>query len=202
METVPGLVSCLMITKKSRLAFSTRAVKCFEWQNYPKKELIIVTDEIDLQQVCGRPCFHFQDKTLGELRNRSVEAAHGQFVCQWDDDDWYHPERIAKQVAHLKQHRVDGCVLGRQLMHWPARNLAVISEERNWEGTILAYKDKMPAYPALARNEDAIISKGMSLIRLNEPWLYTYTVHAENTWSEDHFDKLFRRSFALPVPSV
>jgi hypothetical protein len=25
----------------------------------------------------------------------------GAIICQWDDDDCYHPERLAVQLAHM-----------------------------------------------------------------------------------------------------
>jgi glycosyltransferase involved in cell wall biosynthesis len=33
-------------------------------------------------------------RTLGSLRNLDIEMAQGEYVCQWDDDDWYHAGRI------------------------------------------------------------------------------------------------------------
>ena len=29
----------------------------------------------------------------------SVDAAAGDFIVQWDDDDWYHPRRVELQMA-------------------------------------------------------------------------------------------------------
>ena len=40
-------------------------------------------------------------QVLGTLRNRSLEEATGDFMAQWDDDDWYHPERIERQARVL-----------------------------------------------------------------------------------------------------
>lgn len=38
------------------------------------------------------------------IRNRALDEANGEFITFNDSDDWMHPERIARQVAHLQQH--------------------------------------------------------------------------------------------------
>ena len=35
--------------------------------------------------------------SLGAARNLTVDTARGAYVCQWDDDDLYHPERLRIQ---------------------------------------------------------------------------------------------------------
>ena len=94
------LVSCLMITK-NRANFAMCAVRCFLNQTYPNKELLIIDDG-----ECGelaRFIDHLDDtriryirlapgnNALGDLRNRSVALAQGEWVCQWDDDDMSDP---------------------------------------------------------------------------------------------------------------
>jgi glycosyltransferase involved in cell wall biosynthesis len=39
--------------------------------------------------------------TLGALRNISLESARSEIICQWDDDDYSHPGRLAIQVRHM-----------------------------------------------------------------------------------------------------
>jgi glycosyltransferase involved in cell wall biosynthesis len=129
--------------------------------------------------------------SLGELRNLSVLEADGEFVCQWDDDDWYHPRRLQRQLAHLLANPLaDGCVLGRWLMHWPARNAAAICGEADMAGSLLAYKAKMVKYYPRGKGEDNAIY-AMRLVRLLEPWLYTYNIHGDNTYDAEHFENLF-----------
>ncbi len=95
------LISCLCVTHhKSQLL--KRAIACFNSQTYDSKQLVIVYEETDLLT-----CAYIQSHTfasniklvaipggqsklmLGELRNRSIKEAEGEYVCQWDDDDWY-----------------------------------------------------------------------------------------------------------------
>lgn len=37
------------------------------------------------------------------IRNRALDEAKGELITFNDSDDWMHPERIARQVAHLQQ---------------------------------------------------------------------------------------------------
>jgi glycosyltransferase involved in cell wall biosynthesis len=39
--------------------------------------------------------------SLASLRNLSVGIARGEFICQWDDDDFYHPARIATHMSFM-----------------------------------------------------------------------------------------------------
>jgi hypothetical protein len=39
--------------------------------------------------------------TLGTLRGLSLDVATGEIVCQWDDDDCHHPDRILHQVQQM-----------------------------------------------------------------------------------------------------
>ena len=61
--------------------------------------------------------------TLGELRNFSVQLARYPLVCQWDDDDLYHPRRLETQFAYLKIHCADFCFLTDQLHFFEDTNM-------------------------------------------------------------------------------
>src|SRR5262245_50450534 len=96
-------VSCVMVTA-NRKALCRRAVRCFERQSYPNRELVVVDDgEQDLSEVLYslsdrhviyRRISPSADNVLGRLRNLALETATGTVIAQWDDDDWYHPERL------------------------------------------------------------------------------------------------------------
>jgi hypothetical protein len=40
--------------------------------------------------------------TLGAMRNLACELASGEVICQWDDDDFYHPTRLTDQYRSLQ----------------------------------------------------------------------------------------------------
>lgn len=123
-----------------------------------------------------------------------MEEARGKYVMQWDDDDWYHGERIRMQVEALEESRADICCLERWTMAWPARDRYVVSKRRAWEGSMLAIKEKLPRYADLRRGEDTVLldacrAGGLKIHLLDRPDLYVYVVHGQNTYPEEHFEK-------------
>jgi glycosyltransferase involved in cell wall biosynthesis len=100
------LVSCIMPTANRR-AFVPQAIRCFQRQNYAKRELIVLDDgsepvedlvprdsSITYLRLSGR-------RTLGAKRNMACDMARGDVIVHWDDDDWMAEWRIAYQVAAL-----------------------------------------------------------------------------------------------------
>ena len=200
-----GLVSCLTVTKQ-RLDLLPRAVTCFQRQSYPDRELIVVNDANDGTEeyvaslrdekiVYVRP--EQVNLPLGELRNVALVHAHGKYVAQWDDDDWYHPDRLTAQVMMLEQAEADVCLLERWTLAWPDRNLFLRSKRRPWEGTMVARRKQLPAYAALSHGEDSVFvedcrQRGQKVCLLDRPDLYLYVVHGRNTYPLDHFaDNIF-----------
>ncbi|GAC1625944.1 MAG: hypothetical protein NVS4B9_17440 [Ktedonobacteraceae bacterium] len=100
------LISCIMPTKNRR-EFVAQALYYFEQQDYPNKELIVVDDGDDLvvdlvsQHPSARYLAPQYAHTVGVKRNIACEAAQGDIICHWDDDDWYAPTRLSYQVAPL-----------------------------------------------------------------------------------------------------
>jgi glycosyltransferase involved in cell wall biosynthesis len=201
------LVSCLMVTR-GKIFPSRFAVACFQHQTYENRELIIVVDDSS----CGLLSYvgRLKDdrirvvevsagtRTLGELRNISVASARGEYVCQWDDDDLYAPERIQTQLAALLSARAAACVLRRWTLWWPETNRLAISGVRLWEGSILALRRVMPPYPALRRGEDTEMMKSLRqrerVLSLEAPSLYVYIYHGGNTFGEQHFFNIYNLS--------
>ena len=187
-----GVVSCLMVTRASRTQLAKCALACFDRQTYADRELLVVSDET-LDWPLPEKARHVylpNVQILGDLRNASIARASGEFVAQWDDDDWHHPQRLERQIAVLRDARIDGCVLSRWILAWPARGWYAISRKRVWEGSIVARRRRMPCYYAVPRSEDDVV-KGMRLGALDNPDLYIYLVHGENAWDRGHFERVF-----------
>jgi len=101
-----------MVTQPSRRAHLRRALSDYAWQTYPWRELVVVCDEqhagdaggvrADVAALgrddvrCVTPSGRL---TLGALRNVGWASASGDVTLQWDDDDRYHPDRIAAQAG-------------------------------------------------------------------------------------------------------
>jgi glycosyltransferase involved in cell wall biosynthesis len=201
------LVSCLMVSRGKSFP-SQLAVACFQHQTYENRELIIVVDD----SICDLIPYiaSLKDdrirlvevpdggRTLGELRNISIASARGEYVCQWDDDDLYAPERIQTQLAALLSARAAACVLRRWTLWWPNEDRLAISGARLWEGSILALRRAMPPYPALRRGEDTKMMKSLlqreRVLSLEAPNLYIYIHHGGNTLDEEHFFRIYNFS--------
>jgi len=102
------LVSCICPTLASRARdFLPRTIRCFESQDYPALEMVLVGDEewFSARLVPGtalRISAPIGLGTVGEKRNTACDLAHGSIICHFDDDDWSRPDRVSHQVALLQ----------------------------------------------------------------------------------------------------
>lgn len=205
------LISCLTVTQPGRLDELSQSARCFARQTYPNRELVLVHDGDDafenntraLLAGSGVQSFHIEragsGSNLGALRNLSVRIARGELVCQWDDDDLYHPERLSAQYERLLETGSDFCFLTDQL-HWFRNTGEFFWDDWNVEpwpmnliqGTLLGRRDMMPAYPELARGEDTPVlqelhRRGARLAALeSRGYLYIYTYSGKNAWDLAH----------------
>lgn len=207
------LVSCLMVTR-GRLFPARFAVDCFLRQSWAERELVLVCDApgTEVEAYCralgdARIRVVYPDaaaSSLGALRNLSLRAARGEYVCQWDDDDLYHPQRIELGMLVLQSMQADTLFLNRWMLWAPAARRIGVSGAREWEGSMLARAAGVPAYPALARGEDtavmhALVARGR-VVLLDAPWLYTYVQTGANTWTTRHFDAIWQAASFVEAP--
>jgi len=204
-------VSCLTVTA-DRKHLMKRAVLCFQNQTYKNKELVIIDDgaqdlgdiltDLPADQVKYVKLEKKPENTLGKLRNRSLDEANGDFLVQWDDDDWYHPERIAIQAQTLMA-GYDACCLSGALMH--------LDEELYMHhpyvgylpdgipGSIMHRADADIRYPHTRRAEDTVyLNEWMEQRYLQLPDDYSHLFircyHGNNTWEKDHFLRRIRNN--------
>jgi glycosyltransferase involved in cell wall biosynthesis len=103
------LVSCVLPTW-NRNDFIPSAIRCFLAQDYPDLELIIVdSGDDDTRHVIPRnePRIKYVHSEIqlpcGAARNLGTEYAKGELILNTDSDDWYHPQRVSRQVDfHMK----------------------------------------------------------------------------------------------------
>ncbi|MGW1801478.1 glycosyltransferase [Streptomyces sp. NPDC001984] len=197
-------VSCLMVTK-DRSSTARRAIRCFRTQTYPNLELVVVEDGTDdtleqhIRELGDSRIRHHrlpaEGRPLGELRNEAVDRATGPYVCQWDDDDLYDPERVETQMAAILALGAEACFLARERLWWPARHKLAISCARVWEGSMVCAKERLPRYPAQRRGEDTPVAEEVvrtcRVVSVDAPELYTYVCHGRNTFNESHFAEHF-----------
>ena len=100
------LVTCILPTK-DRAAYIPHAIRCYQAQTYPLKELIIVDNGTDITDTLIPPdpsirYARVKGKfTTGDMRNMCARYALGEIVCHFDSDDWSAPERVTDQVTRL-----------------------------------------------------------------------------------------------------
>lgn len=205
------LVSCLCVTK-NKLPHLTLAIDCFKAQIYRNRELIIIyeSDNLALKKYIKThrsvASIRFYEVpvtpklTLGELRNLSIEKSKGQYVCQWDDDDWHHPRRISEQLSAVLDNKKQASILLYWIIFDVKKRQAYLSFPWYWPGTLLFDKrlfSKGFEYPSLGKGEDAPLVQTLithkRLYPIVNPSLYVYSFHGSNTWSDDHFKMLLSR---------
>jgi glycosyltransferase involved in cell wall biosynthesis len=212
---VTPLVSCLMVTA-NRASLARRAIQCFLAQTWSNRELIIVDDGCKdyrdmLANALSAPSHHVVSggppiryeriahnpaRRLGELRNMTLDLARGDYCTQWDDDEWYHPERIERQLAALESGRSAGaCVLRDTLMHLATPDFAAhpyrTGLRNGTPGTIL-HRRTTVRYPNVSKGEDSLFRQALSktspvVVLADQAHLFIRCFHGKNTWDRRHF---------------
>jgi glycosyltransferase involved in cell wall biosynthesis len=141
---------------------------------------------------------------LGELRNLAVRSAGGEFICQWDDDDWYHSRRLEQQYEGLFSDGRHGSVIVQWIVFDAITSTAYLSHVRLWEGSILCRKNilQLKAYADKTVGEDTKTIEYLAQMDhlhflTGLPGLYIYVYHGSNTWNYDHWSAIFRFSTEL-----
>lgn len=124
------LVSCIMPTCDRRF-FVPLAIAWYQRQDWPNRELIIIDDGGDpvADLVPGDdPTIRYvrlaEKETVGAKRNRACSLARGEIILHWDDDDWYSPDRVRRQVEFLQRQGADVCGVASLLFYAPGRGKA------------------------------------------------------------------------------
>jgi glycosyltransferase involved in cell wall biosynthesis len=205
------MISCLTVTREARFSSLERAVADFVRQTWSERELVIVHDgdaafdakvrALAASHAAASIAVHREPagRALGELRNAAVDAARGDIVCQWDDDDRYHPRRLELQFAAMRVENSEFCFLTDQLhlfaadrtMYWDDWNLEV-HPLNLVQGTLLGIKAALGRYPPLARGEDTplildLLRRERRITRLRDHgYLYVYVFDGLNAWDHGH----------------
>jgi glycosyltransferase involved in cell wall biosynthesis len=189
------LVSCVMPTRNRR-AFVAQAVWYFLRQDHPRKELVVVDDGedavADLVPPDSRIRYIRLDRRtpLGAKRNAGAEAARGEVIAHWDDDDWIAPHRLSTQLRELLASGADVCG-NAALLHyaiergeaWLYRRLP---DDRPWlaGGTLVYRRDawRRAPFPEIDVGEDAeFVARHERLHAIGDTSLYVALIHRANT---------------------
>lgn len=206
-EQTYTLVSCIMPTA-NREKFVPHAIHCFLQQDYPNTELIIVDDGINAVEhlVPIHPKIKYtripeKFATLGEKRNYACSICMGDIIMHWDDDDWYAPQWISKQVQTLFETGADICGLCDLLFYAPALNqcwkYVYPPAKLHWvAGATLAYTRAFwlthPFRPKnIGEDNDFVWQKDARVAAHNFTEGFISTIHGHNTSPKHVHNKRF-----------
>ena len=201
---VPGLISCIMPTR-GRPALAMQAVRYWQAQDYPDRELIILDDEDGALGALlpADPRIRYAQLAAGESiggkRNHGVELSRGELIAQWDDDDWYAPGRLSAQAAPILEGRADvtalRCEAFFDLERWEFWACTDALHKRLFvhdvHGGTLMFRRRLfggrVQYPRASLAEDAAflmhaVRGGARLRRVDAPGLFVYLRHGTNAW--------------------
>jgi hypothetical protein len=100
------LVSCLCVTE-NRHAFMPWLLWSYDRQRWAERELVVIDSSeppVELPKRHDIRVIHVPLGTsLGKKRNLALDAARGQIVAWFDDDDWQHPGRLSHLIPLLRE---------------------------------------------------------------------------------------------------
>jgi len=212
-------ISCLTITQLSRIDLLQRSLSSFSQQTIEtaSRELLIVHHdghqgtaaiqtlliefgiEARIIEASGAP--------LGTLRNISIRHAAGDLLCQWDDDDIYHPDRLIMQSTPFLKDDCIATTLDSQIVWFRSSGELYVRRGRpeGIHGTImfrnglgLDYDPSMPKGEDSRLIEELLLLHPSGICRIDDrPELYVRTYHGRNTWDLGQHRRQIRRAFSV-----
>jgi glycosyltransferase involved in cell wall biosynthesis len=215
------LISCLCVTD-NRPDMLLKAIVNFDIQNYPNKELVISYPKTDrktkelIEEISNLSDLRLvqvertNDISLGQAKNNALIYCNGDYICTWDDDDWYHYNRITHQYNNMQ---VNGkyrqaSILTKIMMYDEIKDLAWHSSTYDWGCTLLCRKDLILKYPFADENiaEDTLLVKQLYFekrlhVIADCAFLYLHVYHGQNAMDYFHFYYLANKSELLDQES-
>jgi glycosyltransferase involved in cell wall biosynthesis len=216
------MVSCLMVTlaEAERWPYLQRSIADYCRQTHSNTELVIVLDSGSPEvkaavaahvgglrrsdiRVIDPPGQH----SLGALRNIARDNARGDICCQWDDDDFNHPERIERQLRFLIDAETEAVCLQETMQFFPdTRTLRCTNWRaapvRGLPGTLMCRRGAPINYPEdgpqSQSGEDSaimeqLLARDVCRFLAGVPHLYVYVCHGRNTCTGAHLRMLADR---------
>ena len=194
------LISCICITN-NRTELLLRAIVCFDAQSYPNRELVIsypksdgntkalINQILSISELRILPVERDEHLSIGTAKNQAIAQSKGEYICLWDDDDWYQIKRLAHQFNNMKTlfSFREACVLTQILSYDSIKQEAYHIYNYNFAGTLLCKKEILSEHPFLDTSigEDAAIIQYLKsnhyLHYINDSsFLYIFVYHGKN----------------------
>jgi glycosyltransferase involved in cell wall biosynthesis len=220
-----SMVSCIMPTRNRR-DFVLQSIRYFERQDYTARELIILDDgsqDLSSSIPMDERIRYFRlppGMTTGAKRNHGCRLARGAIIAQWDDDDWYEPSRLSRQVEPLvadvaELSALSDCIFF-ELATWKFWRCSRRVFERMFVGNVhggtLVFKRSVfeggLEYPDASLAEDAFFlyrcnRKGHRVHKTPDEEGFLYLRHPKSTWQFEcgkHIDP--RGWMQIPEPKM
>jgi glycosyltransferase involved in cell wall biosynthesis len=190
------LVSCIMPTA-NRQKYVPFAIKYFLAQDYSNAELVIIDDgkEPAYSLIPDNPKIkYFYSEPIGTIgikRNKACEKAKGEFIMHWDDDDWYAPDWISRQVEAQNDSGADITGLNQVIFYSPSIEKRWMymdtDQEKPWLcGATMAYKksfwEKHPFIDIqVGEDYDFVWNSGGKTFAMDHIHGFVAILHAHNT---------------------
>jgi glycosyltransferase involved in cell wall biosynthesis len=212
------LVTCVMPTCNRR-TFVPHAIECFQRQDYPNLELLVVDDGGDevYDLMPADPRVRYVRlacrQQIGTKRNTACESAAGDLIVHWDDDDWSGERRVSGLVDALMTSGADVCGLSHVLFYEPVTDRAweyeYPAEGRPWVyGATLCYTKafwRRNPFPDVQLGEDTrfVWSNCPAQIHvLDDRRSFVATLHSTNTSPKVISDRRWRSCTVAEVQSI
>jgi glycosyltransferase involved in cell wall biosynthesis len=211
------LVSGLCVTA-NRPAFLERAVAWWQAQEWPRKELVVVDGSIKgkrLNLAAARGVKHVildPDEDMGAKHNRAIAEAQGEVLIYADDDDWFSPRRLVRQLEPIALGKASITGIPRDLVAYTPggrfvrfRPAAERGPVKAWVGNALGLHPKFKFHDGSAAftrralrhgTQHPPLRMGQKVVFLNDlidageraatvpnDGLFVYVRHATNTWN-------------------
>jgi glycosyltransferase involved in cell wall biosynthesis len=204
-EPAMPLVTAIMPTR-DRPDFALQAARCFLAQDYVNSELLVLEDgssSLSGRLPVGPRVRHVvtgrASRSIGAMRNEACQLARGEIVAHWDDDDWYGPERLTRQVAAIRDGEADITALrGGIVFELPTWRFWRLRPDlhrrlfvRDVHGGTLVYRrrvwEEKARFPDSSLAEDAAfleqaVRAGARLRPVEAEGMFVYVRHGGNAW--------------------
>jgi len=225
-------ITCLTVTK-DRLELLKHAIDCYIAQTYINKDLLIASQSSDAVnanisaylQILGRKDIRLfpidPAVTLGEARRIASIEAYGDIVCQWDDDDHYHPKRLSTQYTEMIRNNAIACFYDSHLklfkdeqsLYWIDWSIESDPWRRVLTGSVMFFKKHegqylniVNFYPSKSCYEDADFAEKVfqtyPVSVSKHGYQYVYIYHGANVYDEVHHHRLLNSKRVLSVAEM
>ncbi len=177
-EMSAGLISCIMATRPGRIGMAQRALINFHDQTYPDKELIIASshrfnmpDELAHLAVAPNVRWVGMDKqsTVADCMTKGFQVSSGEWVTFWDDDNLWHPRRLARQVFAVEDAKEHPCLIRDNMLAFLDTREIFICLRRNFDAkfvmrsnpySLLIHRDYFMGFPRSKADHPIVASVG------------------------------------------